>query len=375
MEEIYEKVLYNLYELINECFDYLNYEYKKELRLCTEFKQINSEIEQQQLDYEVSIYKNIEQKLMPFTQIFNTKQPCAYTLTEKETKIIRYFIGLFTNGEKQTIKQLEKKLKIKEYEIKEIIENIRKELLNTFFQEQIIYERNEQIKQNMVEKKSRQSIKEYILKQDINFLVMTNNMEKILRMMNINTIEDIININKKTIINLNIQYGYNNELILFPKRIIYQIHSLGLSFKNEELLQKLLEAYSELDTIPIDEIYIEQHALYIDSVLDILSAQQFEPEILNTLELNDQLRIDRILTRGYKQQQYLYFINNVAQLNQKRDNRTIKTIENIIEKEYPYLTEYEQEIIKHDMNNIFEIKRGYTEEEKTFIKTYFTEKN
>ena len=377
MEKTYEKSLYNLYKLINNYFIKIKNEYKKEPNTFKDSEQFHSKMRQKVLDYEVSIYKNMESKLLPFAQLFNLKKNNAYTLNDLETKILRLYIGIYTKGNKQSVESISRTLNIPQEKIKKTLKRILNQLLDPFFQEQIIYERNVIISKNIKNEIKGKYIKEKLLKQDISFLLMSNNMQEILKMSGIKTIENLINIDEKKIIDLNKQFGYNAELKIFPKRISKQIYSLGLSFKNEKIFEKINEKYYMLDLIQIEDLLldIDEHVLYMNTLLDLICAQQFEPEILNTLELNERLQIDKIINNGYIKEQYLSLIKDAQSKVYKQDKRVVKTIEDLVKREYLYLTKYETDIITEDINNIFEIKNNKTEEEKIFLKTYFMEKN
>jgi len=377
MEKTYEKSLYNLYKLINNYFIKIKNEYKKEPNTFKDSEQFHSKMRQKVLDYEVSIYKNMESKLLPFAQLFNLKKNNAYTLNDLETKILRLYIGIYTKGNKQSVESISRTLNIPQEKIKKTLKRILNQLLDPFFQEQIIYERNVIISKNIKNEIKGKYIKEKLLKQDISFLLMSNNMQEILKMSGIKTIENLINIDEKKIIDLNKQFGHNAELKIFPKRISKQIYSLGLSFKNEKIFEKINEKYYMLDSIQIEDLLldIDEHVLYMNTLLDLICAQQFEPEILNTLELNERLQIDKIINNGYIKEQYLSLIKDAQSKVYKQDKRVVKTIEDLVKREYLYLTKYETDIITEDINNIFEIKNNKTEEEKIFLKTYFMEKN
>ena len=371
MEEKYEKILKNLYELINNYYNNLRITESKELKTFTQLKQMNSELEQELLEYEVSIYKNIENKLIPFTQILNLKEDCAYTLTKLETESIRHYIGIYNEGNIQSLEEIGKKLNKSKNQIKRAIETALTEMSTIDFQEQLLNERNEIIRKSTKEKQ----MKKNLMNQDISFLLMTDNLENIFRLMKINTIKDLLSIDEKTIYYLNIQYGYNTEYRILPKRIIRQIHALGLEFKREDLIEKILNLYNKIDVIPLEQLDIPEPALYVETLYDLVSAQQFEPELLNTLDLNEILRVDRIIAGNYQQRQYLNLIEEIRKSYLSKDIRVLKTIKEIIERENPYLNDAEIELIESDVNNMFSIENNYTEEEKEFIKIYFSEEN
>ena len=122
MEEKYEKILKNLYELINNYYKHLRITESKKLKTFAELKQMNSELEQELLEYEVSICKNIENKLIPFTEILNLKEDCAYILTKLETESIRHYIGIYNEGNIQSLEEIGKKLNKSKNQIKRAIE-------------------------------------------------------------------------------------------------------------------------------------------------------------------------------------------------------------------------------------------------------------
>lgn len=373
MGEKYEKIINNMYNLINKFYRNLKISNNNEIKIYDDFKQENTDLEQVLLEYNASIYKNIEQKQLLFEQILDVREESAYTLTEIETEILRQYIGIYNDGEGRNLETIAKIFNKSSEKIKEVLEQALLEMLNPFFQEQVLTERNEIIK----EASQNKFMKQQLLEQDINFLIMTDNLEEIFKLMNINTIKDLLNIDAKTIQYLNIQYGYNTNFKVFPKRIIKQIHELGLEFKNEELIKKLHRAYIKLDEIPLEKIDIEVPVLHMETVYDLVCAQQFEPELLDTLDLNEKLYVDRMISGNYRQREYLKLIDEIREEQTKahKDIRVVKNIKGLVEKEYPYLDDVEIDLIEKDINNIFEIKNDYTEDEKRFLKTYFSEKN
>lgn len=374
INETKKKSLENLYELFNNHYIRLKKQYEKELQSETyyDFVYNNSYIKQQLLDYEVSIYKNIKNKLIPFTEIFDLKNNNPYILNDFESEVLRTYIGIYNDGKKQSKKEISKIFNVSPSKIDRTLNIIISDFLYPTYQQQFLQERNQLIKDNL----KNNSFKEVILKLDINFLTMTQNLEEILRNININTIEDILNIDIKTILDMNIEYGYNTNLRLFPTRIIDEIHELGLTFKSEKLLEEIAEAYMPLQITTEEEIDIQEHVMNIETVLDLLLAQQFEPEILDTMDLNERLKVDRLINNNNIQNQYVRISQEISEQTIKliQNNRIIYTPEQIIERNFPYMVPEEIEAIKEEINP-FKIINKTTEEQQEFIKIYSKDKN
>ena len=173
---------------------------------------------------------------------------------------------------------------------------------------------------------------------------------------------------------MNNQYGYDPEQILPPTRIIKQLNSMGLKIKNPELLKKIYKIYESDNIKYIEGTEIENHTIYVKTKLDMLEAQQFEPELLKTINLNERLITDKIINNGYMQKQFLNIIKQIGyEMINKRKNTS--TINDIIKKEYYYLTQQELDIIERLIKNEFSIENKKTEDEEFIEEVYLKEKN
>lgn len=358
-----KKLIKNIYEILNNYKEKLKEQRIIEINNRTNngFSYYHTDIEQKLLNYEVSIYKNIEKKEILFKQILNIANKNPYALNGFETEIFRTYIGMYSNGKIQTITEISKRIKESEELIEQVIIEILEHLQKPYIQQILLEERD--IKN-----------KEKILKKDISYLVMTDNLEQIFRLVKINTIEDIINITDEQILAMNNQYGYDPEQILPPTRIIKQLNSMGLKIKNPELLKKIYKIYESDNIKYIEGTEIENHTIYVKTKLDMLEAQQFEPELLKTINLNERLITDKIINNGYMQKQFLNIIKQIGyEMINKRKNTS--TINDIIKKEYYYLTQQELDIIERLIKNEFSIENKKTEDEEFIEEVYLKEKN
>lgn len=290
-----ENCLKNLNSLINEYYKKIKKDYQKEINKnkFDKLERIHGQKKQQLLEYETSIYKNIEHKKLAFIEILDTKNETPYIFTNLEAQILRHYIGLYDQGKKQPITEISKRFGLPKTKISKILNEIMLYFSTEVFQSIFIEERNEIIRRNL------EILKKEILEYDITFLNITDNFIEILRKEKINTVKDILNINYKQIKNMNIEYGYSSKIIIFPKRIIEEIHSLGLEFKNESMIEKLFE---KIEDEPINEnIDLGQN---LETMIDLICARQFEPELLNKLNIKQQLDVDMTINNGYMRKIY-----------------------------------------------------------------------
>lgn len=288
--------LKNLYEMINEFYKKIKIEYQKELR-ANKFDKLeifHESNKQLLLDYKTSIYRNIYNKRIPFLELFNINNNNPYNLNKLEAELLRNYIGLYNEGKKQPINKLSKKLKITKEEIDNNIKQIMNKFNDELFQSVAIEERNRIMRNNI--KILNKEIPEY----DISFLNITDNFIEVLRAEDINKIEDILNINEEQIIKMNTEYGYNSKIVIFPKRVIEEIHSLGLKFKEELMIHKLF------DKIPYEEPINPKGKLgyNIKTMADLICARQFEPELINRLNAKEQISIDARIGNGCYADEY-----------------------------------------------------------------------
>ncbi len=324
-ENVIKKSLQNLYQLINQYYEKLKIKNKE------------TGITQEMLDYDASIYRNIEYKLIPFTQIFDLNNDNPYILNYFETEVLRQRIGIYNNGEIQTKRKLSKIFNVSPQTIDRTLKIIIRDISSPIYQKQFLDERNELIKKEIVNKKN----KEKVLSHDINLLNITENLEEILRLENINTIKDIINIDSETIERINTEYGYYTNLRLFPKSIIEEIHDMGLKFKREKMISKTNDDLKKIE-IPLGKILdIEDYTIKLKTVADILLAKQFEPEVLKTLSLEEELQIESLFDNSSMKNAYAELI--LSQIVQEKDKRVVTNIREQIKREFPYMLDHEIE--------------------------------
>lgn len=334
-EKVIKESLQNLYDLIDNYYN--NYLEKNKSKNLQEYKL-----------YQTSIYRNISEKLIPFTQIFDLKNENPYILTDFETEVLRNYIGIYNNGKKQTKKEISKIFKVSPQTIDRTLKRIIRDFMAPSYQQQFLDERNELIKQSITNKN-----KNKILELDISFLNITENLEEILRLENINTINDILNIDIEQIEKININHGYYSHLKIFPKSIINEIHSIGLNFKREKLLKKTNDELKKLE-IQIEEVLsIEPKTQKLKTVADILLAQQFEPELLNIYSIEEILEINWLLCNSKLEEAYKNFI--LSQVIIKKDNRVVKDNRGLVKRNFPYMDGYEIDEIMDDTESLFDI--------------------
>ena len=104
-----DKVKQNLYKLINQYYNILKKQYKK-IEPTYKIEKVPSELKQNLLNYEASVFKHIENKKIPFSELFKTNKEKIYSLSPFETKLLRNYIGVYDNGKKQTIEEVSKTL-------------------------------------------------------------------------------------------------------------------------------------------------------------------------------------------------------------------------------------------------------------------------
>lgn len=378
-QQTIKKSLNNIYSLIlsyQMALKQLKYEEIEEETKFENLKHFHKEYERKHLDFEISIYKNITNKLFPFTQIFDLKNETPYMLDSKETEIFRQYIGLYTDGEMETPKELSKTFSCSEDKIKTCIGNIIESFMNLEVQEQILKERNKIIKENITNK----NLKEKILNRDIEFLTMTDNLLEILKMNKIYTINDLIEMDFNKLYKINLENGYNAKLITFPRRIIDEIHDLGLHFnKLEKNFKIMYEADKQLPQGFLEKVNIKTHTKKVETILDLINAQQFEPEIISALDLNERITVDTNINSGYKKNKYLDMIeeihaNILIQIIPKISNKEI-TSEQIIRKEFPEMMDEEVEFVLGDCVDLFGINTPTFEPKYKLRKTYYMDKN
>ena len=220
-------------------------------------------------------------------------QESVYSLSPFETELLRNYIGVYDNGKKQTIEEVSKRLDITKNKastaLKEIMDNFESELGQLL----LIRERNKEIKRKTLDKEYRKQI----LESDITFLNITDNFLEILRQENINTVNDLLKITEDQVEKINIQYGYYPELRIIPNRLIEEIHDLGLRFEDEIIISQMFHTYEGITINP--HIKIGES---FDTLKDVISARQFEPELLSRLKLKEYILIDRKINEGYMEQ-------------------------------------------------------------------------
>lgn len=354
-ENVIKKSLQNLYDLINDYHEKLAKNNKKKKYGLT----------QEYLDYNASIYRNIETKLIPFTQIFDLKNENPYILNDFETEVLRHYIGIYNEGKKQTKTEISKIFNVSPKTIDRALKTIIKDFMNPSYQQQFLDERNQIIKKAITNKNNKQKI----LNQDINLLYITKNLEEILRQANINTIRDLINIDNEIIEQINIEHGYYSNLRIFPKSIINEIHNMGLSFKRETMLKNKNEILNKME-IPIEDLLkIQNNTVKLKTVSDILLAKQFEPEILETFSIEEMLEIDWLFSDYRLNDAYQNFMPNLIKIQTER--KVVWNIRELIERDFPYLQDYEiDEMMKNATTQFSIYEKSEEEQESLKINRY-----
>ena len=89
-----EKVRNNLYKIINQYYKILKSQYKR-TEPTYKIEKEPSELKQNLLNYETSIFKNIENKHFSFTELFKLDKEIIYSLNPYETEILRIYVGIY----------------------------------------------------------------------------------------------------------------------------------------------------------------------------------------------------------------------------------------------------------------------------------------
>ena len=302
-----ERVRQNLYKLINQYYKILKKRYKK-TEYSYKIEKVPSELKQSLLNYETSIFKYIENKRITFSELFKINQECVYSLSPFETELLRNYIGVFDDGKKQTIEEVSKRLNITKNRasnaLKEIMDNFESELGQLL----LIKERNKEIKNKIFNKEFRKQI----LNSDITFLNITDNFIEILRLENINTVKDLLEITEDQVEKMNIQYGYYPELRIIPNRLIEEVHNIGLRFEDEIMISQMQHDDRGITINPKTQICES-----FDTLKDAISARQFEPELLSRLNLSDYLSIDRKINECYMQEKIMDMNEKTTEYDEK----------------------------------------------------------
>lgn len=291
-----DKVKQNLYKLINQYYNILKKQYKK-IEPTYKIEKVPSELKQNLLNYEASVFKHIENKKIPFSELFKTNKEKIYSLSPFETKLLRNYIGVYDNGKKQTIEEVSKRLNITKNKASKELKKIMDNFESKTGQELLISEKNKEIKKKIND----EEFKKQILKSDITFLNITDNFIEILRQENINTLEELLKITEEQVEKINIQYGYYPNLRILPNRLIEEIHDMGLKFEDEIMISQMFHEY---DGVKINKRVSLNKTIkkLIGATRDIISARQFEPELLSRLILDDYLIIDKKINESYMEQ-------------------------------------------------------------------------
>ena len=291
-----EKVKNNLYKIINQYYKILKTQQKR-IEPTYEIEKVPSELKLNLLNYETSIFKNIENKQFPFTELFRLKQERIYTLMPIETEILRNYVGIYDNGKKQSAEEVARRLEISSYKVSIILKRIMDIFESETGQLQLILERNRYVKERICEKDFRKQI----LDSDITFFNITDNFIGILRQENINTVKDLLEITEEQLETINMQYGYYSDLKILPSRLIKEIHEMGLRFKDEIMISQMFHEYNGVKINKRIGL-TENVCKYIGTIKDVISARQFEPELLSKLNLDDYLNIDKKINESYMEE-------------------------------------------------------------------------
>ena len=85
--------------------------------------------------------------------------------------------------------------------------------------------------------------------------------------------------------------------------MINEVHDLGLQFeKLENTFKKMYESDKKLPNDFLENL--KEHTNKIETILDIKSIEQFEPEIIKTLDLNERIEVDTNSNVEYRQNKY-----------------------------------------------------------------------
>lgn len=296
-----EKVRNNLYKIINQYYKILKSQYKR-TEPTYKIEQEPSELKQNLLNYETSIFKNIENKHFSFTELFKLDKEIIYSLNPYETEILRIYVGIYDDGKKQSVQEVARRLEIPSSRVSNTLKKIMDNFESKKGQELLIRERNKDIK----EKIQNYEYRKQILNSDITFLNITDNFIDILREEKINTVEDLLKITEEQVERINIQYGYYPNLKIIPKRLIDEIHNIGLKFEDEIMISQMFHEYIGVTINP--KIKIDKS---FGSIKDIISARQFEPELLSALILKKYLMIDKKINEGYMEEMIMDMSENI----------------------------------------------------------------
>ena len=110
---------------------------------------------------------------------------------------------------------------------------------------------------------------------------------------------DLLKITKTQIQDMNIQYGYFDNIEIIPQRLIDEIHKLGLKFEKEKMIDIMFKKFKDESKKKTNKNNI---------LIDAISARQFEPELLDKFHSINDPRIDLVLNIGYMQEKYREFI-------------------------------------------------------------------
>ena len=290
-----DKVRKNLYKIIDQYYKILKKQYKR-TEYSYKIEKIPCELKQNLLNYETSIFKYIEEKRIPFSELFKLKQEQIYSLNELETELLRNYVGIYDNGKKQTIEEVSKRLNIPKSKASTTLKEIMDIFESEAGQKLLINERNKETKDNIYNKDYRKQI----LNSDITFLNITDNFMDILRQENINTVEDLIKITEKQVESINFKYGYYPELRIIPNRLIEEIHSVGLRFTDEIMISQMFHTYQGITINQKIKLGKE-----FNSLKDAISARQFEPELLSRLILDEYIIVDRKINESYMEEKII----------------------------------------------------------------------
>lgn len=234
-------------------------------------------------EYKISIYKDIETKKLFFSEIFNLDLEEIYGLTANETKILRYHIGIYDDGEMQSYLKIGDELDIKETSIMQIIQNAMEKIIKPSIQDKIIMERDKIIRG----KAHNETFRKEILQESISFLNIQKNLITLLIESGFKTIEDLLNITYEDIVKLNEKAGIISNITVFPKKIVEHIYEMGFQLKDEK---RILELFSSTKKITEEwQIYPKSvmnifKYYNIDTPITLLATFQFEPEIIEVMQ-------------------------------------------------------------------------------------------
>lgn len=207
-------------------------------------------------------------------------QETLYGTSEKETKIFKTSIGMYTNGKKisQRVTNEKLDLKISKERTRQILEKVL----------QIIYEENAKI---TIEKAKEDSIlKDQILNQPLELIGLENREIKYLKECGCNTLKELLSVPKQETkkydeYNRALHYNFRNKINKF-------IENIGLEFEYEQHeisnVKEDIENKTSLQQLYKEKVLLEQCLESLDK--DYYEICNLIDKIITSLKLNKELK-------------------------------------------------------------------------------------